>query len=61
MRLSELEDKEVVNVVDGRTLGNVVDLEFDPQCGQIEAIVVPGPGKCFGLFGREYELVIPWK
>lgn len=61
MRLCELEDKEVVNVVDGRTLGNVVDLEFDPQCGQIEAIVVPGPGKCFGLFGREYELVIPWK
>ena len=61
MRLCELEDKEVINVVDGRSLGCVTDLEFDPECGHIEALIVPGPGKCFGLFGREYELVIPWK
>ena len=61
MRLCELEDKEVINVTDGRSLGCVMDLEFDPKCGQIEALIVPGPGKCFGLFGREFELVIPWK
>ncbi len=61
MRLCELEDKAVVNMVDGRVLGNVVDLEFHPGCGQIEALIVPGPGRCFGLFGREFELVIPWK
>ena len=61
MRLCELEDKSVINVVDGRSLGCVTDLQFDPKCGQIEALIVPGPGKCFGLFGREFELVIPWK
>jgi YlmC/YmxH family sporulation protein len=60
VRLCELAEKEVVNTVDGSSLGNVADLEFDPKCGQICAIVVPGPGKCFGLLGREYELVIPW-
>ena len=30
MRLCELEDKEVINVADGRSLGSVMDLEFDP-------------------------------
>lgn len=61
MRLCELEEKEVINVADGRSLGCVTDIVFDPKCGQIEALVVPGPGKCFGLFGREFELVIPWR
>ena len=60
MRLCELEDKEVINVTDGRSLGCVMDLEFDPTCGQIDALIVPGPGKCFGRLGREFELVIPW-
>jgi YlmC/YmxH family sporulation protein len=61
MRLCELAEKDVINTVDGSSLGNVSDLEFDPKCGQICSIIVPGPGKCFGLFGREYELVIPWR
>lgn len=61
MRLCELEDKEVINVADGRSLGCVIDIEFDPKSGQIEALIVPGPARCFGLLGREYELVIPWK
>ena len=61
MRLCELEDKEVINVADGRALGSVTDVDFDPKCGQIESIIVPGPGRCMGLFGREFELYIPWR
>lgn len=60
MRLCELRDKEVINVVDCRCLGNVLDLEFDECTGCIRALVVSGQGKMFGLFCHENELVIKW-
>ena len=41
MSLSELRNKDVVNVPDGRVLGKVMDLEFCPQDGRVQAIVVP--------------------
>lgn len=34
--------------------------EFDPVCGKICAIIVPGPGKYMGIFCRDYEYCIPW-
>lgn len=60
MLFSELCDKEVINVNDCRCLGNVRDVEFDKECGHICAIIVPGPGKFFGCFGREFNFCIPW-
>lgn len=61
MRLCELEDKEVVNIADGKVLGCVLDVSFDPCNGCVEFLIVPGPGRCFGLFGREFEYYIPWR
>ena len=45
MRFSDLCEKEVVNVSDCRCLGNVRDLEFDKECGDIKALIIPRPGK----------------
>ena len=45
MRFLDLCEKEVVSVEEGRFIGHVRDLEFDPVCGKICAIIVPGPGK----------------
>lgn len=42
--------KEVVSVEEGRYIGHVRDLEFDPVCGKICAIIVPGPGKYMGEY-----------
>lgn len=61
MRLCELQEKEVINVCDCKCLGNVVDIDFDPESGCVLALIIPGPGKLFGMFGREFELCIPWK
>lgn len=60
MRFSELCDKEVINVEDCRCLGCVRDIEFDRDCGDITALIVPGPGKYFGMFGRDCEFFVPW-
>lgn len=61
VKISDFQVKDVVNVADGKKLGNIGDLEINLQTGQIESIVIPGAGKMLGLFGREEEIVIPWR
>ncbi len=61
MRLCELREKEVINCRTCERLGFPDDIEFNLSNGCIEALVVPGPCKLFGLLGREQEYVIPWK
>ena len=60
-RMSELRCKEVINVCDGCRLGFVQDLELDLETGRVTALLVPGPCRFFGLFGRETDFCIPWK
>ena len=60
MRFCDFCEKEVVNANDCRCLGCVRDLEINPDCGKIEAIIVPGPGKYLGCFCRDFEYCIPW-
>lgn len=60
-KTSELREREVVNIIDGRRLGLASDLEIDPATGRILAIVVPGPGKFLWLFGKNIDFVIPWE
>ena len=56
----ELKQKEVINVKDGCRYGYVSDIEFCPCKGHIKKIIVPGPAKVFGMFGRDGEFYIPW-
>ncbi|MDT8901630.1 YlmC/YmxH family sporulation protein [Anaeroselena agilis] len=60
IKTSDLKIKEVVNVVDGKRLGAITDIEIDIESGRLTAIVVPGPGRFLGLFGRNEDVVIPW-
>lgn len=61
MKISEFQTKDVVNVLDGRRLGQVTDLEINLKLGHIDAIVIPGQGKFLGFFGGGDDLVIPWR
>lgn len=61
VRASDFRQKEVINIADGKRLGFVYDVEIDMSKGVIEAIIVPGPGKVLGLFGRDTDYVIPWQ
>ena len=57
---SDLKCKEVINICDGCRLGFVGDVEVRVPEGQVIAIVVYGPYRFFGLFGRGEEYYIPW-
>ncbi len=59
-RITDLRCKEVIDLCTGDRIGFVEDVELILPGGQIAALVVPGTGKCFGLFGREDDVVIPW-
>lgn len=61
MRFCELKTKEVINICSCKSLGCPVDIEFDCKTGQMEALIIPGPGKFCGLLGRESTFIIPWK
>ena len=60
MRFSEFGQKEVVNISDGKCLGCVCDIGFDPCDGKIRDIILKGPPKWFHCIGYDSEYVIPW-
>ncbi|WP_202709109.1 YlmC/YmxH family sporulation protein [Sporosalibacterium faouarense] len=61
VRTSGLREKEIVNVKDGTKLGLISDIEVNLEAGMIEAIIIPGPGKVLGLFGKNEDYVIKWE
>ncbi|HZK34719.1 MAG TPA: YlmC/YmxH family sporulation protein [Bacillota bacterium] len=58
---SDFRVKEVINIRDGRRLGNIIDMEFNLIEGRISAIIVPGSSKWMGLLKSEDDIVIPWE
>lgn len=60
-RIIDVRHKEVINVKDGVRLGCVNDLLIDMKCARIVAIIIYGRPKCFGLFGREDDIIIKWE
>ncbi len=62
MTLSELRQKDVINLQDGQLLGKAADLEFCEENGQITALVVPCAFSMRGFIrGERTGLVIPWE
>jgi len=61
VKISDFQTKDVINIVDGKKLGQISDLELDLRQGRIESIVVPNSPRFFGLFGGATDVVIPWK
>lgn len=62
VKISDLRMREVVNVVDGRRLGVIKDIDIDLDEGQIRAIIVPGESRMFTMFGgRTDDVYVPWE
>ncbi|NLW08079.1 MAG: YlmC/YmxH family sporulation protein [Clostridia bacterium] len=62
IRVAELRQREVINVIDGRRLGAIKDIDLDLEAGRVKSLIVPGTtGKFLYFFGRDEDLVIPWE
>ena len=59
-RITDLMEKEVINLEDGQCLGRVCDAEFEICDQKICSLVIFGRLKFFGLLGREDDIIIKW-
>lgn len=60
IRFADLQCREVINICTGQRYGYVCDIEFDCHEGCIKTLIIPGPCRFFGLFGREDDYCVPW-
>lgn len=56
----ELKGKEVINIVDGKRLGRIIDIVFDTKCGRLLGIVVPCYNKSWNVFKSNDDIFIPF-
>lgn len=61
VKISDFQIKDVVNVADGKKLGNIGDIDINLSTGKIDAVIVGGTGKVLGFFGKDEDIIIPWK
>ncbi len=61
-RLSDLEGKEVINLVDGARLGVIgePDMVIDINTGEIQSIILPRKNNLISLWMDRQRLIIPW-
>ncbi len=57
---TELRNKEVINVLTGRLLGNVCDIIIDLRRNCVLGLMVPGTKSFFNIFKSPQEIFIPF-
>lgn len=60
VKISDLRAREVVNVLDGKKLGNIIDIDLDMERGKVLAFVLPGRLRGWSIFSRREEIIVPW-
>ena len=56
----DLRAKEVINICDGKRLGNIIDMVFDSCTTRVTGIVVPGEKSFFSFFKNNPDIFIPF-
>ena len=59
-RITELGCKEVICISNGKRLGFVSDVEIECPCGNVLAIIVPGPSHFLRFDRKKEDYCIPW-
>ena len=61
MRLSDLQNKDIVNTMDGRNVVIIIDVKIDQLTGAIVSLVVEPNKKMLSFMNRGVEEEISWK
>mgnify|MGYP003291325734 CR=1 FL=1 len=59
MRLSDLQTKTIVNVKDGKNIGNIIDANIGSD-GNIESLVIESPKRILS-FSKDDDFLVRWK
>lgn len=60
-KISDLQERQIVNIADGKCLGNIKDIELNVLDGTIQALVLPNTGGFWSMLQNQGELLIPWQ
>ena len=60
MRLSDLQHKDVVNMLDGKKIGNIIDVSIDND-GRMSWLIVEKNRFLISMFTNKNEIEIAWK
>lgn len=56
MNLSDLQNKDLVNIVDGKKIGNIIDAKFNIDSGLIEKLIIEPSKSLFSLKNNVLEI-----
>ena len=56
--LTDLKQKEVINIENGEKLGFIDDIEFEAESGTVAALVIMGRSRMWGLLGKDEDIVL---
>ena len=59
MKLSDLQNKSVINLVDGKNIGNIIDVSIDDS-GKTTGLVVEKHRFIISYFTTKKEIIIKW-
>lgn len=61
MLLSELQNKTLVNIIDGKNIGNIVDVKMDDVTGNIISLVIEPNKRGFSFSSKGNYTEIKWE
>lgn len=59
MRLSELQNKDVINTLDGKMIGKIIDVIID-ETGKMDGLIVEKYKFLVSMFSNKDEIQIKW-
>ena len=60
MRLSELQNKNLVNVSNGKNIGNIIDVNIDYQSGNIRSFIIESKGSILTFLNKDNDMEVKW-
>lgn len=60
MRLSELQNKNLVNVSNGKNIGNIIDVNIDYQSGNIKSFIIESKESILTFLNKDNDMEVKW-
>jgi len=59
MRLSELQNKDIINIIDGKKMGRIIDIDIKED-GSLNSLISEKSRFFFSFFSNKSETEIKW-
>ncbi len=60
IKISDLRARDVINILDGKKLGNIIDIDLDLENGRVISLILPGRTRGFSIFSKREDITVPW-